>query len=87
MAVGSLDGKPLVFMNLDKHLGRGRFGVLTHGLTEVHAVAALEEYEVYKVRFRSAPVVHLPRGPLRLWVELPPGAGAVDHVRFLPSDD
>ncbi len=87
VAVGSLDGKPLAFLNLDNILGRGRFGVLTHGLTEVHRVTALEEYEVYAVSFRTGPVVDLPAGVLRLWVELPPDSGALDSVRLHPTED
>ena len=83
VAVGSLDARPLVFMNLSGVLGRGRFGVMTHGITEVHAAAALEEYEVYNVKLRTGPVVHLPAGRLRLWVELPPLSGALDAVRFV----
>jgi len=86
VAVGSLDGKPLVFLNLSGVLGRGRFGVLTHGLTEVHHVAAVEEYEVYEVALTTGPVIHLAPGLQRLWIEIPGGAGAVDSVRFTPSD-
>jgi hypothetical protein len=86
VAVGSLDGKPLVFANLSENLGAGSFGVLTHGRVTVHAVAALEEYEVYSVRFGKGPVVDLPRGLLRLWVEIPPKGGAVDALHLTPSD-
>lgn len=82
VAVGSLDGRPLAFLNLSELIGRRPFGVMTHGLVGVHAVAALEEYEVYNVKFRTGPVVELPRGLLRLRVELPPGSGALDSVRF-----
>ncbi len=85
VAVGSLDGKPLLFLNLSEILGRGRFGVMTHGLAEVHHVAALEEYEVYAVAFRAGSIVSLPPGVLRLWVEIPGEGGAVDAVRLQPS--
>lgn len=87
VAVGSLDGRPLVFLNLSGMVVGGRFGVLTHGITEVHHVAAIEEYEVYEVVLGTGPVVHLPAGPQRLFVELPPGAGLVDSVRFRPSEN
>jgi len=87
VAVGSLDARPLVFMNLSGGLGRGRFGMLAHGLTTVHALAALEEYEVYSVAFRSGPVIELPAGRWRLWIDLPPGGGALDQVSILPPKD
>lgn len=82
LAVGSLDTRPLAFLNLSEMIGRRPFGVMTHGLVSVHAVAALEEYEVYRVKFRTGPVVELPQGLLRLRIELPPGSGALDSVRF-----
>ena len=82
VAVASLDQRPLLFVNLSKQLGRGGFGVLTHGRVDVHALAALEEYEVYQVRFAVGPIVDLPAGPLRLWVELPGAGEALDSVRF-----
>ena len=82
VAIGSLDSRPLLFVNLSEQLGRGRFGVMTHGLVDVSAVAALEEYEVYQVAFRAGSVVELPAGPLRLWIELPGAGEAFDRVRF-----
>jgi hypothetical protein len=82
VAVASLDQRPLLFVNLSEQLGRGSFGVLSHGLVQVHAVAALEEYEVYGVQFRVGPLVELPAGLLRLWVEMPGGGNALDRVRF-----
>ncbi|MDA1195840.1 MAG: hypothetical protein O2894_11730 [Planctomycetota bacterium] len=84
VAIGSLDGKPLLVLNLSGNLGRGQFGVLTHGLAEVHHVAAVEEYEVYEVSLRTGPVVFLPAGQTLLSIDLPPGAGAVDEVRLRP---
>ena len=87
VAVGSLDGKPLTFVNLSEILGEGRFGVKTHGITEVQRVAALEEFEVYTVRFRSGPIVDLPAGRVRLYVELPAGGDALDCIRLRPSED
>ncbi|MDF1700705.1 MAG: hypothetical protein P1V36_06055 [Planctomycetota bacterium] len=86
VAVGSLDGKPLVFLNLSGKLEEGRFGVMTHGLAEIHHVAAVEEYEVYEVELQTGPVIHLPTALLRLFVEIPPGGGEVDSVRFTPSE-
>ena len=87
VAVASLDGRPLLFLNLSGTLGEGHFGVLTHGIAEVHHVAAVEEYEVYEVALRTGPVIHLPAVPLRLVVEIPAGAGVVDSVRFRPSSE
>ena len=85
VAVGSLDGRPLAFLNLSGNLGRGRFGVLTHGLAEVRHMAALEEYEVYQVAFSTGPVIDLPAGRQRLWIDLPVGGGAVDALHLRPS--
>ncbi len=87
VAVASLDGKPLAFLNLSEQLGQGRFGVRTHGIAAVHRVAALEEFEVYAVRFGRGPIVDLPAGTIRLEVELPPEGGALDCVRLTPSED
>ena len=86
VAVGSLDGEPLLHVNLSGTLGQGLFGVLTHGLASVHAVAALEEYEVYKVRFETGPVLDLPRGRVRFWVELAPEGGELDAMRIAFSE-
>lgn len=87
VAVASLDGKPLLFLNLSGVLGEGAFGVMTHGLVEVHHVAAVEEYEVYEVELRTGPVIHLPAATLRLVIEIPGGGGLVDSVRFDPSEE
>ena len=87
VAVASLDGKPLLFLNLSEKLGEGAFGVMSHGIVEVHHVAAVEEYEVYEVALQTGPVVHLPAASLRLVVEIPPGGGQVDSVRFRPSQE
>ena len=87
VAVASLDGKPLLFLNLSGTLGDGMFGVLTHGIADVHHVAAVEEYEVYEVALRTGPVVHLPGGLLRLGLEIPAGGGQVDSVRLRPSEE
>lgn len=80
VVVGSLDGKPLLHVNLDKGLGEGLFGIATHGRLEVLHVAALEEYEVYAVTFGAGSVVELPRGRVRLVLSLPPGCGPVDAL-------
>jgi hypothetical protein len=85
VAVASLDGSPLLFLNLGGALGHGRFGVLTHGIVEVRHAAALQEYEVHAVHFAAGSVVYLPAGTARLEVDLPAGSGDLDAVRFEPS--
>ena len=85
VAIGHLDGRPLVFMNLGNRLGKGLFGAASHGLVEVARLAAMEEYEVYVCQFDVAPVVYLPPGPQLLRIELPPGSASLDAIRFLSA--
>jgi hypothetical protein len=87
VAIGELDERPHVRMNLGDGLGdEGRFGFLTHGRATVEKLAAFEQFELHVVRAGAAPVVDVPRGRHRLWIELPQGAGALDRVRFAPTD-
>ena len=39
------------------------------------------------VAFRRGPVVDLPRGLVRIQVDLPPGAGALDAIHLTPSQE
>lgn len=84
VVVGSLDGRPVLHMNLDEHLGEGLFGVRTHGALAVGRVSALEEYEVYAVTWRLGATLPLAAGLQRLVLALPPGAGPVDWIEFAP---
>ena len=85
VAVGRLDERALLFVNLDKSLGQGAFGFLTHGVATVTKVAAIQQFEVHKTMFARGPVIHVPEGRRTLWVELPPGGAALDSVTLTES--
>ena len=76
VVVGRLDGKPIAFLHLDRHLGTrpGRFGVRTHGALEVESVAAYERFEVHRTAFGEASAIRLAAGAHALEIGLPPGA-------------
>ena len=81
IAVGVLDGKPLVKVNFDRGLGAGRFGFLTHGVVQVTDLRAwMEAEEVYAMKPSEGGVVTLRRGPHTVDVELLPGGAALDSV-------
>lgn len=86
VTIGELDDRPRVRMNLGDQLGdEGRFGFLTHGVVTLRRLAAIDQFDVHVVDPREAPVVAVPRGRHRLWIELPQGAGALDRIRFTPD--
>jgi hypothetical protein len=80
VAVGRLDGQPLAFLHLDRHLGQGRFGALSHGAVEVEALEAVEQFPVHSVKFATGPILHVPAGVHTVWVELPQGGAALDRL-------
>jgi hypothetical protein len=80
VAVARLDGKPLVFLHLDRHLTQGFFGARTHGRMDVERLSAFQDWEVHKVAFRLEPALRLPAGVHLLRVELPPGGAALDSI-------
>jgi hypothetical protein len=82
VAVGRLDGHALLFVNLDRRLGQGAFGFLTHGVATVEKVAAIQQFEVHKTAFSRRPVVHVPEGRRTVWVELPLGGASLDSITF-----
>ncbi|MDJ0973354.1 MAG: hypothetical protein QNJ98_02695 [Planctomycetota bacterium] len=87
LIVGFLDDRPHVRAHLNAELGTGRVGFLTHGVATVHKVAAREQFEVHIVEPREAPVVRMPAGRHRLWIEIPEGGGLLDSVRLAPTDE
>lgn len=80
VAVGRLDGQPLAFLHLDRHLGQGAFGVRTHGVLEVLRLEALDQFPVHRAVFGSGPILRLPAGVHTLGVELPLGGVALDRI-------
>lgn len=80
VAVGRLDGQPLAFLHLDRHLGQGAFGVRTHGVLEVLRLEALDQFPVHRAAFGSGPILRLPAGVHTLGVELPLGGAALDRI-------
>jgi hypothetical protein len=80
VAVGRLDGHPLVFLHLGSQLTEGFFGAETHGKMTVERLGVFEDWEVHKVAFRSAPAVPLSAGVHVLQVEVPIGGAALDQV-------
>lgn len=86
VAIGRLDGQPLAFLHLDRHLGQGRFGALAHGVAEVEGLAAIEQFPVHRVTFGVGPILHVPAGVHTLWVELPQGGAALDRLVLTLQD-
>lgn len=81
VAVGRIDGKPVLHANFDRHLGAARFGVLTHGVVVVRSLTALRGAdEVHRTRFSAGGVFHLTRGTHRVEVDLLPQGAAIDAV-------
>ena len=81
IAVGRLDGKPLLKLNFDRGLGAGRFGFLTHGVAQVTDLRAwMESEEVYAMKPSEGGVIHLRRGNHVLEFDLLPGGAAIDAV-------
>jgi hypothetical protein len=86
VAVGRLDGRPLAFLHLDRHLGQGRFGALTHGVAEVESLAAIDQFPIHTAKFATGPILHVPAGVHTLWVELPQGGAALDRLELKLQD-
>lgn len=86
VAVGGLDGQPLAFLHLDRHLGQGGFGMASHGVVEVLALEAVDQFPVHKVVFGLGPILHLAAGVHTLEVELPAQGAALDRVVLTLSD-
>ena len=79
VAVGRVDGRPVLFVNFDRNLGAARFGFLTHGLATVREMSAkMGLDEVYRMRLSQGGVVHLRRGNHSLEFELLPSGAALD---------
>ncbi len=87
LAVGRLDGQPLVFLHLDRHLGQGGFGVATHGVLTVESLQAIEQFPVHSVAFGEGPILHLAAGVHLLQVELPAGGAALDSLTLTLQSD
>ncbi len=87
VAVGRLDGQPLAFLNLDRHLGQGAFGCLTHGSLELERLSAIDQFPVHTAAFGLGPILRLPAGVHSLWVALPPGGAALDRLTLTLADD
>jgi hypothetical protein len=81
VAVGRLDGKPVMFVNFDSGLGAARFGFLTHGSATVRECVVLHgAEEVHRLKASLGGVLHLRRGNHTFDVDLLPGSGPVDSV-------
>jgi hypothetical protein len=81
VAVGRVQGKPVLFVNFDRGLGAARFGFLTHGVAAVRSLAASRgDREVHRTRFGAGGVFRLARGEHRLQIDLLPQGAAVDTV-------
>jgi hypothetical protein len=81
VAVGRLDGKPALFVNLDRNLGAARFGFQTHGTAVIRAMSASQgTEEVHRVRFGSGAVFSLVKGNHRLEVDMLPQGAPLDSV-------
>lgn len=87
VAVGRLDGQPLAFLHLDRHLGQGAFGVRSHGVLEVQRLAAIDQFPVHTSAFGTGPILRLPAGVHTLGVELPLGGAALDRIVLTLVDD
>jgi hypothetical protein len=86
VAVGKIDGQPLAFLHLDRHLGQGGFGMATHGVVEVLSLEAIDQFPVHKVAFGLGPILHLTAGVHTLEVELPAQGVALDRVVLTLSE-
>ncbi|MCC7139313.1 MAG: hypothetical protein IT460_12900 [Planctomycetes bacterium] len=81
VAVGRVDGKPLLAVNFDRNLGAARFGFLTHGVVVVRSmIAARGGEEVYRSKFATGGVFPWSKGVHVVEVELLPGGAALDAV-------
>ena len=81
IAVGRVDGKPLMFVNFDRGLGAARFGALTHGRASLHAMAAWRgAEEVHRMKLGEGGIMSLRRGEHTIVVELLPGGAALDAI-------
>ena len=81
IAVGRIDGKPVLHVNLDVHLGAARFGFLTHGVAVVRSLTATRGgQEVHRTRFSAGGVFQLTRGNHSIEVDLLPQGAAIDAV-------
>ena len=86
VAVGRLDGKPMLSVNFDNKLGAGRFGFLTHGVVTVSGMTAwMHAEEVHRVHPSQGGVFHLRRADHNLEVELLSGGSALDCVTVKAS--
>lgn len=86
VAIGRLDGQPLAFLHLDRHLGQGALGCRAHGVLEVQGLAAIDQFPIHTAAFGLGPILRLPAGVHTLWVELPPGGPALDRVTLTLAD-
>lgn len=86
VAIGRLDGQPLAFLHLDRHLGQGALGCRAHGVLEVERLAAIDQFPIHTAVFGLGPILRLPAGVHTLGVELPPGGPALDRVTLTLSD-
>ena len=81
VAVGRLDGKPVLFVNFDRNLGAARFGFMTHGVATVSDLTAWHgAEEVHRMHPSMGGVFHLRRSNHSLEVELLSGGSALDVV-------
>ncbi len=81
VAVGRLDGKPVLAVNFDRNLGAARFGFLTHGIATVEELVAWRgTEEVHRMRLTEGGVFHLLRGNHELEIELLPNGAALDST-------
>jgi hypothetical protein len=87
VAVGRLDGQPLAYLHLDRHLGQGRFGVASHGVVEVRRLEAIDQFPVHKVAFAEGPILHLSAGVHVLELELPARGVGLDALHLTLRSD
>jgi len=80
VAVGRLDGQPMVFLHLDRLLGQGGFGLATHGVLTVESLEAIQQFPVHKVGFGEGPILHLGAGIHSFEIELPADGAGLDSL-------
>ncbi len=84
LAIGRLDGRPLAHLHVDRALGLGPFGVLSHGRVVVVRLRATAQYTVYESDLSEGPVLELTEGDHTFRLTLPPGGPLLDRVRLRP---
>jgi hypothetical protein len=81
LAVGRLDGKPVIALNFDAGLGAAKFGFLTHGAVALQSLVATRSgEEVHRAKFGEGGVFDLRRGNHVLEVEMLPSGAPLDAV-------